>query len=780
MNATPVRKPLSSTSNLLTLSEAPSPAVPSATTAARVNPPADEVGTMILEVDEEILDVGEENKLDALPLKEFVVATKLVVDNVLVGIVPVEPAVTVDLISEQSCALDDLLEPELGQEHSSDLKHEDGKQCPFGQTYPYEVEPHFMAKARVMKTMFSNLMDEERQRVVKIYERSDLGETTPARTIYNNRDLQSYAWAWVFIIQQFEPIAIFGKSYVQVDGMEDRIFDPGAFVGFGVIRIPYSVVASGGGLKAASATWNSRVSCLTQLGKDGEPFLLFRQMLSCGAIPSARCITTLLAACSSRLMQSYRKEIHVLAARREVSDDAGNGGDFAGNASGIEKNMSEFDNYEENFVDVRRLWVKNGMADLMCDNDGSGDPMALPKFLDGEVYELVGESSISTLGIDLADRAGCHSIGMINAELSFIWRIVGRLLIIEANIQGSHTAMFTASAVYEASHNYLLDIFLLDPSDVSKQKAASGDLQVVLHKVLVLDLDEFDNDVSIWRNWIVVVANLCETTSIRDDESENPGVEANLSLTFGRAEECLDIQLIEMASVCVREPALEESYVAASHSQLLASVPQLQLYTCCAINRDDWPMEVNSSHLISFGSTTNDDSPILHSKSTKRMEYATRSSDLVNISPSIVNLHTAITNSIIKVCCVRLISGLPDDNKDINSECVFHDSKGTYSSVDQTGVNHSREFDDLDVKFIGDVVCLEDGSYWLFGKVQSIEPHFGEWYYLACKTCVKKVKVLDDKKFRCDFCIKNYDIAVKRFRFVVNIVDDTSNASLLL
>ncbi|KAG6398097.1 hypothetical protein SASPL_139548 [Salvia splendens] len=431
MNATPVRKPLSSTSNLLTLSEAPSPAVPSATTAARVNPLADEVGTMVLEVDEEILDVGEENKLDAIPLKEFVVATELVVDNVLVGIVPVEPAVTVDLISEQSCALDDLLEPELGQEHSSDLKHEDGKQRPFGQTYPYEVEPHFMANARVMKTMFSNLMDEERQRVVKIYERSDLGETTPARTIYNNRDLQSYAWAWVFIIQQFEPIAIFGKSYVQVDGMEDRIFDPGAFVGFGVIRILYNVVASGGGLKAASATWNSRVSCLTQLGKDGEPFLLFRQMLSCGAIPSARYITTLLA------------------------------------------------------------------------------------------------------------------------------------------------AMFTASAVYEASHNYLLDIFLLDPSDVSKQKAASGDLQVVLHKVLVLDLDEFDNDVSIWRNWIVVVANLCETTSIRDDESENPGVEANLSLTFGRAEECLDIQLIEMASVCVREPALEESYVAASHSQLLASVPQL-------------------------------------------------------------------------------------------------------------------------------------------------------------------------------------------------------------
>ncbi|KAG6397631.1 hypothetical protein SASPL_143801 [Salvia splendens] len=58
-------------------------------------------------------------------------------------------------------------------------------------------------------------------------------------------------------------------------------------------------------------------------------------------------------------------------------------------------------------------------------------------------------------------------------------------------------------------------------------------------------------------------------------------------------------------------------------------------------------------------------------------------------------------------------------------------------SMDQTGVKHSREFDDLNVKSIGDVVCLEDGSYWVFGKVESIE-------------------------------------------FVVNIVDDTSNASLLL
>ncbi|KAG6427539.1 hypothetical protein SASPL_111785 [Salvia splendens] len=75
-------------------------------------------------------------------------------------------------------------------------------------------------------------------------------------------------------------------------------------------------------------------------------------------------------------------------------------------------------------------------------------------------------------------------------------------------------------------------------------------------------------------------------------------------------------------------------------------------------------------------------------------------------------------------------------------------------SVDQTGVRVSREFDDLDVKSLDNVVCLE--------------------------TCLKKVRVLDDKKFRCDFYIKNFDVAVKRFGFIVNIVDDSSNASLLL
>ena len=39
------------------------------------------------------------------------------------------------------------------------------------------------------------------------------------------------------------------------------------------------------------------------------------------------------------------------------------------------------------------------------------------------------------------------------------------------------------------------------------------------------------------------------------------------------------------------------------------------------------------------------------------------------------NLYTAITNSIVKVRCVRVFGGVPDDNKDINIESVFHDTK---------------------------------------------------------------------------------------------------------
>lgn len=39
------------------------------------------------------------------------------------------------------------------------------------------------------------------------------------------------------------------------------------------------------------------------------------------------------------------------------------------------------------------------------------------------------------------------------------------------------------------------------------------------------------------------------------------------------------------------------------------------------------------------------------------------------------NLDTAITNSVIKVYCVRVFGGLPDDSRDVNTEAVFYDAK---------------------------------------------------------------------------------------------------------
>ncbi|KAG6397664.1 hypothetical protein SASPL_143834 [Salvia splendens] len=71
------------------------------------------------------------------------------------------------------------------------------------------------------------------------------------------------------------------------------------------------------------------------------------------------------------------------------------------------------------------------------------------------------------------------------------------------------------------------------------------------------------------------------------------------------------------------------------------------------------------------------------------------------------------------------------------------------------------EYDDLQLKSLEDLSCLEEGSCWVFGKIDSVECHYGEWYFLACKTCVKKVREVDNK-FNCSGCTKTHTYAVKR------------------
>ncbi|XP_057771061.1 uncharacterized protein LOC130990848 [Salvia miltiorrhiza] len=55
----------------------------------------------------------------------------------------------------------------------------------------------------------------------------------------------------------------------------------------------------------------------------------------------------------------------------------------------------------------------------------------------------------------------------------------------------------------------------------------------------------------------------------------------------------------------------------------------------------------------------------------------------------------------------------------------------------------------------------------------------GEWWYPACQRCGKKVMKVDNK-FYCDRCKKYDGLPNKRFMLKVNVIDASSNATLLL
>ncbi|KAL1555188.1 hypothetical protein AAHA92_15660 [Salvia divinorum] len=91
----------------------------------------------------------------------------------------------------------------------------------------------------------------------------------------------------------------------------------------------------------------------------------------------------------------------------------------------------------------------------------------------------------------------------------------------------------------------------------------------------------------------------------------------------------------------------------------------------------------------------------------------------------------------------------------------------------------SDEFAALEVKSIEDVQQLEEGSYWILGRIDTVECHYGAWYYMACKGCLKKVTKVENM-FTCGHCRKPDQFSLPRHRFVVNVVNDSDNASLLL
>ncbi|ESQ33047.1 hypothetical protein EUTSA_v10003832mg [Eutrema salsugineum] len=64
------------------------------------------------------------------------------------------------------------------------------------------------------------------------------------------------------------------------------------------------------GLKPDSATWNSLISGFSQLGKVFEAFKFFQRMLLVVMVPSLKCLTSLLSACSDIWVVKNGKEIH--------------------------------------------------------------------------------------------------------------------------------------------------------------------------------------------------------------------------------------------------------------------------------------------------------------------------------------------------------------------------------------------------------------------------------------------------------------------------------------
>ncbi|XP_042018922.1 replication protein A 70 kDa DNA-binding subunit A-like [Salvia splendens] len=80
------------------------------------------------------------------------------------------------------------------------------------------------------------------------------------------------------------------------------------------------------------------------------------------------------------------------------------------------------------------------------------------------------------------------------------------------------------------------------------------------------------------------------------------------------------------------------------------------------------------------------------------------------------------------------------------------------------------EYEDLKIISLEDILCLE---------IETVFPHYGEWFYLSCKICGKKVDTAGEQYY-CNKCTKHYYEAIERYRFVVNVVDSTFNASLLI
>ncbi|XP_041999887.1 uncharacterized protein LOC121749382 [Salvia splendens] len=72
----------------------------------------------------------------------------------------------------------------------------------------------------------------------------------------------------------------------------------------------------------------------------------------------------------------------------------------------------------------------------------------------------------------------------------------------------------------------------------------------------------------------------------------------------------------------------------------------------------------------------------------------------------------------------------------------------------------SNEFDGLVVKTLADVQEDVDGSYWICGRIENVECHYGQWSYKTCKQCVKKVVKIKNG-FNCEECDNSDGIVIR-------------------
>ncbi|KAL3616591.1 hypothetical protein CASFOL_039981 [Castilleja foliolosa] len=69
----------------------------------------------------------------------------------------------------------------------------------------------------------------------------------------------------------------------------------------------------------------------------------------------------------------------------------------------------------------------------------------------------------------------------------------------------------------------------------------------------------------------------------------------------------------------------------------------------------------------------------------------------------------------------------------------------------------------------------EESTFWICATISSF---IGEWWYLACTRCHRKLREAEDE-FYCDGCRKSYKGGIYRYKVQLEVLDSTANASLL-